>query len=197
MWKRLIALGLVMAFGGCGLPRNVVVLVPNEDGSVGAVSVAANKTESRLSVPYAASGTGPGDATQGVFQTDEKTVARAFAGALAGTPRKPLTFVIYFDNGETAVEARSADTLRAAVEAARTMEAPDISVVGYSDAVGDDHANLVLSMFRARAIRTALMKGGVPEAVIGIDYYGANNPRVPRPRGVAEPENRRVEVTIR
>jgi outer membrane protein OmpA-like peptidoglycan-associated protein len=186
-----------MALGGCGLPRNVVVLIPDEDGSVGAISVAANQTEYRLSAPYTASETDPGGAARGVFQADEKTVAREFAGALAGTPRKPVVFVIFFVNGQTVVEPRSADTLRAAIEAARTTQFADISVVGHSDAVGDDQANLVLSMFRARTIRADLVGGGVSAATIDIAYHGANNPRVKRPRGVPEPENRRVEVTIR
>jgi OOP family OmpA-OmpF porin len=197
MWNRVIGLCLVAALGGCGLPRNVVVLIPNEDGSVGAISVAANQTENRLSIPFTASGTAPGAPARGVIQTDEKTVASEFAGALAATPRKPLTFVIYFVNGETVVEPRSADTLRAAIEAAQTTQFADISVVGHSDAVGDDSVNLVLSRFRARAIRADLVNGGVPERAIDIGFYGANNPRVPRPRGVPEPENRRVEVTIR
>jgi outer membrane protein OmpA-like peptidoglycan-associated protein len=197
MWTRIVALCALLSFGGCGLPANVVVLVPNEDGSVGAISVASNQTEHRLSTPYAADETDARRKATGVFTTDEKTVETEFAGALAGTPRKPLTFVIYFANGETAVESRSADTLHAAIEAARNTRFPDISVVGHSDAVGDDHANLVLSMFRARAIRADLIDGGVSETVVAVDYHGANDPRVQRPRGVPEPENRRVEVTIR
>jgi outer membrane protein OmpA-like peptidoglycan-associated protein len=197
MWGRIFALCLVLGISGCGLPANVVVLVPDEDGTVGTISVAANRTEHRLSAAYSADETDARGKALGVFATDKRTVETEFAGALAVTPRKPQTFVIYFVNGETKVEARSADTLHAAIEAARTTEFADISVVGHSDAVGDDHANLVLSMFRARTIRTDLVKGGVSDAAIDIEYHGSNNPRVPRPHGVPEPENRRVEVTIR
>jgi outer membrane protein OmpA-like peptidoglycan-associated protein len=197
MWKCIFALCLVLALSGCGLPANVVVLVPDEDGTVGSISVAANHTEHRLSTAYSADDTNAPGKSLGVFTTNRNTVETVFAGALSETPRAPLTFVIYFVNGETTVESRSADTLRAAIEAARTTQHADISVVGHSDSVGDDQANLVLSMFRARAIRTDLVKGGVSAAVIDIAYHGANNPRVPRPRGVPEPENRRVEVTIR
>jgi peptidoglycan-associated lipoprotein len=197
MWKRILVLGLMAALGGCGLPSNVVVLIPDEDGKVGALSVAANHAEYRMSAAYTADETDAAGQAVGVFTTDEKTVDREFAGALAATPRKPVIFVIYFVNGETVVEPRSADTLKAAVEAARTTPFADISVVGHSDSVGSDDANLVLSMFRAQTIRTDLVRGGVDATVIDVDYHGANNPRVPRPRGVPEPENRRVEVTIR
>jgi outer membrane protein OmpA-like peptidoglycan-associated protein len=197
MGHRIFALCLVLALGRCGLPTNVVVLVPDEDGSVGRISVAANQTEYRLSAAYSVDETDAPGKALGVFATDEKTVESEFAGALAETPRKPLTFVIYFVNGETTVEPRSTDTLRAAIEAARTTQFADISVVGHSDAVGDDQTNVVLSMFRARTVRTDLVNGGVSESAIDVAYHGANNPRVPRPRGVPEPENRRVEVTIR
>jgi outer membrane protein OmpA-like peptidoglycan-associated protein len=70
-------------------------------------------------------------------------------------------------------------------------------VVGHSDSVGQEGANLVLSMYRANTIRSALVGGGIPPPDIEVGYHGSNNPRVPRPRGVPEPKNRRVEVTIR
>jgi outer membrane protein OmpA-like peptidoglycan-associated protein len=197
MWNRILMLCVMAALGGCGLPRNVVVLIPNEDGTVGAISVDANHTEYRMSAAYTADETDAGGQALGVFTTDAKTVDSEFAAALAATPRKPVIFIIYFFNGETVVEPRSADTLNAAIEAARTTPFEDISVVGHTDAVGSDDANLVLSMYRAQTIRADLVRAGVDAAAIEVGYDGANNPRVPRPRGVPEPENRRVEVTIR
>ena len=88
-------------------------------------------------------------------------------------------------------------TIVVAMKAARTTRFVDISVVGHSDSVGNDDTNLVLSMYRAQTIRTALVSGGVSPSAIDVGYHGSNNPRVPRPSGVPEPENRRVEVTIR
>jgi len=46
-------------------------------------------------------------------------------------------------------------------------------------------------------VREALVAAGVPGNVIEIEYHGANNPLIATPRGVSEPRNRRVEVTIR
>jgi outer membrane protein OmpA-like peptidoglycan-associated protein len=197
MWRRILALGLIVALNACGLPSNVVVLIPDEPGTVGKISVERDHAKDELSVPYTAEETDAKGKALGVFATDEKTVDAAFSGALSGTPRKPLVFVLFFLNGQTVLDPRSADTLNAAIAAARTTRFADISVVGHSDSVGNDDTNLVLSMFRAQTIRAALIKGGVPPSVIDISYHGANNPRVPRPRGVPEPENRRVEVTIR
>jgi outer membrane protein OmpA-like peptidoglycan-associated protein len=196
MWTRTLGLGLIVALNACGLPSNVVVLIPDEAGTVGQISVEEDNRKDELSVPYTAEQTDPGRAER-VFATDEKTVDTAFSGALAATPRKPASYVIFFLNGQTVVDPRSVDTLSATIQAARTIPFADISVVGHSDSVGDDDANLVLSMFRAQTIRAALVGGGVSSSAIDVGYHGSNNPRVPRPRGVPEPENRRVEVTIR
>jgi outer membrane protein OmpA-like peptidoglycan-associated protein len=197
MWRRVLALGLMVGLNACGLPSNVVVLIPDEAGTVGRISVERDHAKDELSVPYTAEETDAGGKALGVFATDEKTVDAAFSGALAGTPRKPVIYVIFFLNGQTVLEPRSVDTLNATITAARTTQFADISVVGHSDSVGNDDTNLVLSMFRAQTIRAALVSGGVSPSVIDVGYHGANNPRVPWPRGVPEPENRRVEVTIR
>jgi muconolactone delta-isomerase len=153
--------------------------------------------KNQLSVPYTAEQTDVNEKLGPVFATDAKTVASAFSGALAATPLKPAIYVIFFLNGQTVLDPRSVDTLSASIVAARTTPFPDISVVGHSDSVGSDYANLVLSMYRAQTIRTALVSGGVSPSVIEVGYHGANDPRVAGPRGVPEPENRRVEVTIR
>ncbi|HEY8289179.1 MAG TPA: OmpA family protein, partial [Acetobacteraceae bacterium] len=74
---------------------------------------------------------------------------------------------------------------------------PDISVIGHTDASGDDAINLPLSMQRANVVQAVLVGAGVPWDNVETGYFGSSDPLVPRPKGVAEPENRRVEVTIR
>jgi OmpA-OmpF porin, OOP family len=197
MWVRILALFLVAALSGCGLPRNVVVLLPDEGGTVGKMSVEENNTTDELSAAYAADDTTAGKGTARAFKADQKTVDKEFASTLATTPRKPANFVIYFLLGETQLDPRSVDTLNAAIKAADTTPFADISVAGHSDAIGNDDANFVLPMYRARKIQADLIAGGVRPSTIDVEHHGSNNPRVPRPRGVPEPENRRVEVTIR
>ncbi|MBV9375975.1 MAG: OmpA family protein [Alphaproteobacteria bacterium] len=73
----------------------------------------------------------------------------------------------------------------------------DISVVGHADATGSDAYNQALSLRRAQIVRDGLVAAGAPSEVVEIGYHGPNNPLVPKPRGVPELRNRRVEVTIR
>jgi outer membrane protein OmpA-like peptidoglycan-associated protein len=197
MLMRIPALFLLAALSACGLPQNVVVLIPDEGGTVGKILVEHDNKKDELSVPYSAEATDARATTQGVFTTSKATVDAEFAGALADTPRKPAIYVIYFLSGDREPDPHSVDTMKVAIEAATTTKFADISVVGHSDSVGDDSANFVLSMYRAQAVRAALVSGGVSPSIIDLDYHGSNNPRVARPRGTPEPENRRVEVTIR
>jgi outer membrane protein OmpA-like peptidoglycan-associated protein len=197
MSKRLIAMGTAAVLTACGLPANVVVLIPDEGGTVGGVAVADHGAQVELSAPYEAIGTGDGTRSGDVFVANRRLVENVFTRALAATPRAPTVYVIYFILGQTEVDPRSADTLAAAVNSARSTVNADISVVGHTDAIGDDNENLSLSLRRAQAVRDALVDGSLRPFAIEIGYHGSNNPRVPQPRGVPEPENRRVEVTIR
>jgi len=195
MWKRLISLMLAVALAACTLPPNVVVLVPDEGGTVGKIAVMAHGTQEQLSEPYAALGTGVGD--QKAFVTDRPTVEAAFAGALGSKPRPPDVHTIYFIVGQADIDPGSAAALTAAVAAALGTPNLDIGVVGHADATGDETENQALSLRRATLVRDELVKGGVKSAVIEISYHGSNNPAVKTPPGVPEPRNRRVEVTIR
>ena len=197
VWREIIALGLAAALAACGLPANVVVLVPDQSGTTGKVVVASDGAQNELAAPYAAVGTGTSRRSGDVFIANRDVVEEEFAGALAATPRMPGIYVIFFLLGQDEVDPRSSETLKAAIDAARNTRNADVSVVGHADAIGDENENRALSLRRAQAIRDALVKGGVPPSIIEISYHGSNNPRVPTPRGVPEPENRRVEVTVR
>ena len=196
MWKQLIAAGLVLLIAACTLPRNVVVVLPEDDSSAGKIVVTHDHTDKELAAPYAALGTGTG-AGGDVFTADRGAVESAFSSALAATPREPAIYIIYFVVNDDVAEPRSTATLADAVKAARTTSDADISVVGHADATGDEDANRVLSLRRAQVVRAALVNAGVAAPSIQIDYHGSSNPRVSQPRGVPEPLNRRVEVTIR
>jgi outer membrane protein OmpA-like peptidoglycan-associated protein len=197
MLRHIIVLSVAAALVACGLPSNVVVLVPDDGGTVGKVVVTEDNTQRELSNSYAAVDTGSGAQSAQAFAADRGVVEAVFARALAATPRPAATYVIFFVLGQAEVAPRSTGMLAAAIEGIHSTPNADISVVGHTDAIGDENANLALSLRRAQVVRDALIKGGVPPAEIEIGYHGSNNPRIPTPPGVPEPENRRVEVTVR
>jgi peptidoglycan-associated lipoprotein len=197
MTARATALALLLALTSCGLPANVVVLLPDENGTVGKVSVHEGDATAELTKPLAAVNAGSEAALRDVFTAQPSDVDKEFAGALAAAPRAASTYLLYFQTGSTELDPNSRDHLAAAIAAAKGTANLDISVVGHADATGSNAHNSALSLKRAEIVRDALVGAGVPSEVIEIAYHGANNPLVPTPRGVAKLRNRRVEVTIR
>ena len=197
MTVRLIALALLLVMAGCGLPSNVVILIPDENGTVGKIAVHEGASTAALDRPLAAVNAGSEASVRNVFTAQRADVDSEFAGVLAATPRAPLVYILYFQSGLTELDPRSRGDLAAATAAGKGISNVDISVVGHADATGSDAYNSALSLKRAQTVRDALVAAGIPSDVIEVDYHGANNPLIPTPRGVPEPRNRRVEVTIR
>jgi outer membrane protein OmpA-like peptidoglycan-associated protein len=69
-----------------------------------------------------------------------------------------------------------------------------VTVKGNTDRVGTDENNASLGQRRADAVKSFLMKEGVPDVIMETESKGESSPAVPTKDGVAEPANRRVEV---
>lgn len=76
-----------------------------------------------------------------------------------------------------------------------------IQVLGYTDRIGSDSYNLLLSQRRADAVRDALVQGGVPAAAIIAEGRGKSDPLVQCMQGDRQAviaclaPNRRVEIS--
>jgi outer membrane protein OmpA-like peptidoglycan-associated protein len=192
-----LALMLTAFLAGCGLPRNVVVLLPDDDGHVGRVDVGSAGGTAELAQANAAVGLHDGSAPGKVFVADEGDVKSAFSEVLAAMPRRTVSFILYFGLGSDTIDAGSKPTLDQAIARAKAEPNIDVSVIGHSDSVGDPAGNQALSLRRAKAVRDALIAAGIDGKLIEMTYHGANNPQVPAKPGVPEPRNRRVEITVR
>jgi outer membrane protein OmpA-like peptidoglycan-associated protein len=198
MIARVVALAFLMLLGACGLPRNLVVLIPDEDGSVGNAIVRNDGKAAELDRPFAIVETNPGQAPGKVAMATREQVDREFAVALAATPPAPMVFRVFFANAQADLDAKAHDVLDAAIAAAKASSPVEIGVTGHTDAIGySADENLPLSQRRAETVRNALIAAGIPSELIDIAFFGANHPLVPNKPGVPEPLNRRVEITIR
>jgi outer membrane protein OmpA-like peptidoglycan-associated protein len=70
-------------------------------------------------------------------------------------------------------------------------------VTGHTDREGSDEDNDVLSQRRAEEVLGILAGEGIPRELMTAVGRGERQPKVVTPDGVAEPANRRVEVTVR
>ena len=104
-------------------------------------------------------------------------------------------FVVYFNTGQSDL---SPDAQAKIAQAAAAFEqgGTAVAVKGHADRVGDQGANLRLSLRRTAAVKAALMSNGVPESAIRSGGLGEENLPVPTADQVPEQLNRSVHITV-
>ena len=103
---------------------------------------------------------------------------------------------VLFDSGESRLSpggtrnmAKLADFFKRYPERSATIE-------GYTDSVGADSANLLLSERRASSVMTALVGLGVPSDRLSTRAHGSQMPVADNGTAAGRQMNRRVEVVI-
>lgn len=106
-------------------------------------------------------------------------------------------FVVRFVTSSAALDAEARATLKAAAEAYRAAKPVTVVIAGHTDTVGADNQNILLSQKRAETVANALATLGVDTDAMALEAYGEEQPAVETGDGVAEPRNRRVEITFK
>jgi len=194
---RTAALGALALLGACAAHReDLVVVVPAPDGHVGTVVVQAGHDSTTLNTRNAGSRVDANHRLAPVTLTDPEIQAE-FGDALAARPIPPHRFTLYFDEGTERLATESTAQLSEILADAKSRAAYEINVVGHTDRLADERFNAELSDRRAGFVRDWLIGNSVPGGTITTSGRGELDPVVPTADGVAEPRNRRVEVTIR
>jgi outer membrane protein OmpA-like peptidoglycan-associated protein len=104
---------------------------------------------------------------------------------------------IYFETGSATISPDQAATLDVAVRTFREGDPFVMIVAGSADTVGPAELNLGLSIERARAVAEGLSARGIPIERLQVLGRGNSDLEVATSDGVAEPENRVVEISWR
>ena len=105
--------------------------------------------------------------------------------------------MVFFDFDSAELSSGARDTIEAVAVNARPCNWQGMSIVGHADRSGSNSYNIGLSQRRAQAVASYLASRGVPSGIISTDARGEEQPRVPTADGVREPQNRRVELSVR
>jgi outer membrane protein OmpA-like peptidoglycan-associated protein len=175
----------------------MVVLLPGPDGSVGSLTVTHEGQRQTLDAPYATARVQRHGQLEDGGRLPAEQVRQTFERALAAQPPRPVTFVLYFlENSDEFTPASKAEITKILSEIAG-HPAPEIVVVGHTDRQGTVEYNDALSLRRAERVRGQLVQIGIRREQISVAGRGERAPLVPTPDEVAEPRNRRVEITVR
>lgn len=208
MRRALVALALLAA--GCARTVQVVtpppappardetiVLLPGPDGKVGALTVTHEGQQRTLDAPYAAARVQRQGTLEDGGRLTAEQVQQGFAPALGAQPPRPVRFVLYFlDNSDEFTPQSKLEITKIFVEIAG-HPSPEIVVVGHTDRVGSLTYNDALSLRRAERVRAGLVQMGIRLEQVSVAGRGEREPLVTTEDEIAEPRNRRVEITVR
>lgn len=183
-------LGLLLA--GCASER--VILLPSTDGRPSGVVVRDAQREIVLDKPYAASRRWLSTVAYDASVSD---VEERFGDALASRPEWPSTYILYFESGGDQLTAESRQAFQKVREEIARRAACEAMVIGHTDTVGASSENDRLSKLRAEAIREELVAAGVAADKVEAIGRGEGDLLVPTADEVDEPQNRRVEISLR
>ena len=168
-----------------------VVLLPDADGTVGAITVSNEAGSVEIN-----------ESEQATIVTDKKKLTDTptamekdkinamFSEVLAMQPKSPTHFILYFHKYKTDLTSDSIKIIPDVIDTIKSRNSTYISIVGHSDTAGNEDYNLTLSKRRAVAIRNLLVEKGIEQANLKITSHGEENPLIPTGDHVNEPRNR-------
>ena len=192
-----LALGLMFVCTSC-CTKTTVILLPDENDTVGSVLVETAEAAKVLDQPYhSLSVTGPTENSMSTSALDKEEVLNKYRASLNALPQPAASYIFYFTSGSTTLTKNSARDVDNLVDELRTRQPPILlNIIGHTDATGSKDFNLKLSLERARAMEEILESSDIPIEILRIQSFGENDPLVPTADGVPEPKNRRVEVMM-
>lgn len=171
------------------------VVLPNPDGSAGAITIEDPQNPVLLDKPYAAGEVRGGRAA--AVAIDEAKVQQTFGAALAARPIMPVHFTLYFVSNSDTLKPESEAQYTAVFADLKQRAAYRIEVIGHTDTLGDKTYNQALSLKRAEAIKARLVSDGIDGDSISTAGRGPLDLAVKTADQVSEVRNRRVEITVR
>ena len=178
--------------------RNIVVLVPDPDGSVGSVTVTNQAGRVEINRPnQAATIKDRGTAPSAPVSIKKKEIDSLFSEVLAIQPLHPIHFMLYFKRNTVQLNAESRKVLSVIISIIRKRDITQISVAGHTDTLGEKDYNLKLSKRRALAVRDILIGKGIKKKYIEVTFHGEEKLLIKTKDNVGSPKNRRAEVVVR
>ncbi len=188
---------LIAASGGCS-SKNMIVLVPDPDGSTGHIVVSNQAGSVEMDAPYQATKIRNRNTVPAHPETmDKDQINAVFADVLAIEPKAPIHFLLYFENDMATLSTSSLSVLPDIIDAINARNSVDIGIIGHADTVGDRNYNMKLSTRRAEVVSRLLIERGIKPEYLEISSHGKENPLIKTGDNVSEHRNRRVEVVVR
>jgi len=196
-WRYLAACAVVAGLtAGCATKRTVVLLLPDDGGTVGRAGVSNKAGSVELVDARSAAVVEKGRAPKLVPSLSAAEVSQKYAETLEGLPAAPIRFTVYFQFDSDTLTDESRRLVPRILTTVKERSAKDVIVVGHTDRMGTTPENYALGLKRATAVRNLLTAAGLDRSIVDVASLGESDPVVRTANGQAEPRNRRVEIVV-
>ncbi len=183
---------------GCATVKDTVVLVQDDDGKVGKVTVTTKGgsktlTAANMMVEVTRSGKSPSDPVE----MDQRQIDSLFSDSIKALPLAPVSILLYFTSNTTELTTESKAYIPEVLSITKKRAFYEISIIGHTDTTGTDEYNMSLSLARAVAVRDIFVSHGIHPSKMELSYHGKRDPLIPTGDNTSEPRNRRVEVIVK
>jgi len=103
---------------------------------------------------------------------------------------------IAFDTNSASLTPESVAQLDNIATILRAYPQAHVAIVGHTDSVGDDAANVALSRTRANTVAAKLAANGVQPQRVHAEGYGSHKPIADNATDAGRAQNRRVELEV-
>jgi len=204
MMRFLLLIFSAMFCFSCAQKQTKIILLPQDSGEVGAVTMSAGDSTVTLDKPYMVSQSGK----MQVSQADPKAIQSAYGDLFKMELRRPappvmkepekdvIRFNLFFLSNSLELTTTSKEKIKEIITLLKKTPPTRIRVVGYTDTVGSKASNLTLSSQRADKISKHLNQMDNHTNRMEIRGYGEHGLMVFTEDDTPEPRNRRVKVFI-
>jgi outer membrane protein OmpA-like peptidoglycan-associated protein len=194
--SRSVAICALFALAACAHSTSVVLL-PDEDGGHGQVTIAKPGLAGETLVSEPNSRATLGGSQPVIRPLGAKGLKPTEAALLGALPPPAKSFTLYFVEGTTDMTAESVPVLERIRAEIAARPGAEVQVTGHTDTVGSAGDNDSLSKRRAEEILNLLASKGFDRNVMTAVGRGERELKEQTPDNVSNAVNRRVEVIVR
>jgi len=187
----------IIGFFFVGCSQTTVVLL--DSGKVkSAVIVSTNKGSSKIDkVGNYVDLKDKESAVSEVKIMTKEEIGSRFGKVLAASPKKPVSYMVYFKPKSKELTEESKEVLIMAIEVMKKRSPCMVNLIGHTDTTGASELNLKVSLKRAKLIESILKEKGIELLGLTAKGYGEEDLQVKTADNIAEAKNRNVEIFIK
>lgn len=124
-------------------------------------------------------------------------IQKRFDKALSASPKKAISYRLYFKSTVMKLTEESKKTLSTAIKMMNERRPCIVDIIGHTDTVGTSKNNIKMSLIRATYVKKLIDRAGVKVKSLAIKGYGEEDLFVLTANNVSEAKNRNVEIFIK